>query len=289
MAIGNYWECVTPPGEDTPLQRIIAESSVLSRQEFPVWRFEPDGEDEGGAEFFCLGFTTGDLRAIAHVVKPRGQGNYLHSAFPWLASGAPVRLNLKRIDTDHFGLEGFLSVDLADGPSARFFDPLFALNKGRYKAQKPQTLLNKGRYKIGTEYLFSLGAFSLDLKLATPEPVRITNPETAAHFRETAAASGRAYGPAEPVEIDTSRAKILMGAAKDAPDYYCFEGPVRTIRKTDFLDRPFLVFRTAVVDLQPGDFLVDIYMDRARFQPGMTPTAGDMVSGTLWLQGCLTE
>jgi hypothetical protein len=51
----------------------------------------------------------------------------------------------------------------------KFFDPLYALNRGTYKA--------------GAEYNFSLGALSLDLKLATSEPVRITNSETAAKMR----------------------------------------------------------------------------------------------------------
>jgi hypothetical protein len=37
------------------------------------------------------------------------------------------------------------------------------------------------------------------LKLATPETVRIANPETATQFRETTAASGRPYAPGEPI------------------------------------------------------------------------------------------
>src|SRR5580658_239965 len=104
MAIGNYWECVLPPGDDTPpLQRIVSESSILFRQEFSSWKFRPDDPDAGGAEFSCLGFTTGDLRAIAHVVKPRSVGrNYLHSAFPWPASGVPARLTLYNLRTDPF-------------------------------------------------------------------------------------------------------------------------------------------------------------------------------------------
>ena len=110
MAIGNYWECVLPQGTDTPpLQRIVGETTTMVQQHFPIWRFEPDGEDLGGADFACMGFTTGDMRAIVHLVKPLGRPKfYLHSAFPWLASGAPARLTVYGIRSNFFGLEGFM-------------------------------------------------------------------------------------------------------------------------------------------------------------------------------------
>jgi hypothetical protein len=78
-------------------------------------------------------------------------------------------------------------------------------------------------------------------------------------------------------------------AAQDAPDYYRFQGSVRGIRDAAFLDRPFLVFRTTVVDLDGDDLAVDIYVDRARFRSRSEPVAGNMVTGTLWLQGCLSD
>jgi hypothetical protein len=253
MAIGNYWECVVPEGESAPLERVVGESTTLARQHFSSWRFEPDGEDLGGADFMCMGFATGDIRAIVHLVKPRGQPNfYLHSAFPWLAAGAPTRLKVCNSDTDHFGLEGFIGAGIDDGPYVKFFDPLYALNKGKYG--------------IGSALGFMLAGLSLDLKPACLMPGRVTiNQE----------------------EVDTSRAKIFRRAAQDASDYYVFQGPVRTIRSTEFLNRPFLIFRTAVVDLDGDGLTVDIYVDRARFQSRTVPTAGDIVSGTLWLQGCL--
>ncbi|MEX2263087.1 MAG: hypothetical protein WD696_14120 [Bryobacteraceae bacterium] len=246
MTIRNYWECILPDGENTPpLQRIVGESTTLARQHFSSWQFDANGEDLKGAEFACMGFATSDIRAIVHLVKLRGRPSfYLHSAFPWLAAGAPVRLTLYDADTDHFGLEGFVNAGIDGGPSVTFFDPLYALKKGAYK--------------IGSEHNFYLGALSLDLRLAASEP-------------------------------DTSQAKILARAADDASDYYFFRGAVRSIRNTDFLDRPFLVFRTAVVGLDGDDLAVDIYVDRARFQKRAVPAAGDMVSGRLWLQGCLAE
>ncbi len=103
------------------------------------------------------------------------------------------------------------------------------------------------------------------------------------------AATGQPWSHPDYVEVDASRAQGLMPAAQDNSDYYIFQGPVRTIRKTDFLDRPFLVFRTAVFALDGDDLAVDIYVDRARFGSRSVPTAGDMVSGTLWLHGHLSE
>jgi hypothetical protein len=70
-------------------------------------------------------------------------------------------------------------------------------------------------------------------------------------------------------------------SAKDAPDYHSFQGAVTAIRRADFLDRRFLVFRIAVFDLKNDDLAVDLYMDRARFGSCVIPTAGEMVSGTL--------
>jgi hypothetical protein len=278
MAIGNYWECVLPEGTGTPpLQRIVGESTPLAQQHFSSWRFNPGGNDVGGAEFACMGFTTGELRAIIHLVKPQGRPNfYLHSAFPWLAAGALARLTLYQADTDHFGLEGFIDAGIHDGSSVKFFDPLYALNKGRYE--------------VGSQYIFSLGAVSLDLKQVISQHIRITNPETVAGMREAErAATGQAWSRPDFVEVDTSQAKILMHAAEDASDYYLFQGQVRSFRETDFLSRPFLVFRTAVGNLGGDDLDVDIYVDHARFGSRAVPTAGDHVSGTLWLQGYLAD
>jgi hypothetical protein len=277
MAIGNYWECVLPEGTGTPpLQRIVSETSTLARQHFPSWRFEADGEDLGGADFACMGSPTGDIRAIVHLVKPQGRPNfYLHSAFPWIAAGAPAHLRVHGSDTNHFGLEAFLHARMGDGQSLKFFDPLYALNKGRYR--------------VGSGQMFSLGALSLDLTLSTKK-LRITNPETVAEMREAErAATGRARHHTDYVEVDSSRAKILMEAGPDASDYYFFQGPVRSIRDAEFLSRPFMAFRTAVLAAGSDDLVVDIYVDRARFGSRATPVAGDVVSGTLWLQGCLAE
>lgn len=259
MAIGNYWECVLPEDADTPpLERIVGQSTKLAQRRFSSWRFQLDGQDLGGAEFVCLGFAAGEIRAIVHLVKPRGRPDfYLHSAFPWLAAGTPAKLRLYDVDTDHFGLEGFIEAGIPVGPKLKFFDPLFALNKDKYK--------------IDGEHRFSLAAVSLDLDLAG---------RTA-----TARKSFRLDG----MEVDISRAKILVPVAEDAPDYYVFQGSVRDVRTTAFLDRPFLAIRTAVIDLDGGDLAVDIYVDRARLRSRSVPTRGDMVAGTLWLQGCLFD
>lgn len=278
MAIGNYWECVLPEGTGTPpLQRIVGESISMAQKHFSSWRFEPEGEDLGGADFACMGFPTGDMRAIVHLMKPQGRPNfYLHSAFPWLAAGASAHLKLHHVHANHFGLEGFVEAGIDGSSSVSFFDPLYALNKDRYK--------------IGFEHGFNLAALSLDLRLAKREPVRITNPELVAEMREAERRStGQAASSLDYVEVDASQTNILLRADQDARDYYAFQGIVRTLRKTDFLDRPFLVFRTAVLDLATGDLEIDIYVDRARFQSRAIPTAGDMASGTLWLQGCLAE
>lgn len=199
MAIGNYWECVLPEGASTPpLQRIVGDSTMMVQQPFTSWRFEPDGEDLGGADFACMEFPTGEMRAIVHLMKPLGRPNfYLHSAFPWLASGSPVRLKVCGTNTDHFGLEGFIDAGIADGPSVGFFDPLFALNKGKYR--------------VGSEHDFTLAAVSLDLKPVSSEPLRITNPATVADLREAERAeTGQAWSHPDCVEVDASRVQYLM-------------------------------------------------------------------------------
>ncbi|MCL5745390.1 MAG: hypothetical protein M1541_15945 [Acidobacteria bacterium] len=155
MAIGNYWECVLPPGTETPpLQRIVSETITLAQQHFDSWRFEPGGPDVGGAEFAFMGSPAGEMRAVVHLVKPHGRPNfYLHSAFPWLATGAPARLTVYGIHTDYFGLEGFVEAGV-DGRSVTFFDPLFSLNKGKYR--------------VGAAYDFTIAAVSLDARWAIP-------------------------------------------------------------------------------------------------------------------------
>jgi len=146
---------VLPEGTKTPpLQRIIDETTVMARQHFSSWRFEPDGNDAGGADFAFMGFPNGEMRAVVHLMKPQGRPNfYLHSAFPWLAAGAPARMTVHGIHTNLFGLEGFFEAGV-NGQSVTFFDPLFALNKGRYR--------------VGGEYDFALAAVCLNARRATP-------------------------------------------------------------------------------------------------------------------------
>jgi hypothetical protein len=73
------------------------------------------------------------MRAVVHLVKPQGRPNfYLHSAFPWLATGAPARLTVYGIHTDGLGLEGYIEAGF-NSRSITFFDPLFALNKDKYR------------------------------------------------------------------------------------------------------------------------------------------------------------
>jgi hypothetical protein len=154
MAIGNYWECVLTERADPPLQRIVGETTIMAQQHFSTWRFEPGGAELGGADFVFMGSATGDMRAVVHLVKPQGRQNfYLHSAFPWLAAGAPTRLRVCGIHMDLFGLEGFIETDV-DGRAITFFDPLFALNKEKYR--------------IGAEYDFKLAAVSLNARRAIP-------------------------------------------------------------------------------------------------------------------------
>ncbi|MDR3718698.1 MAG: hypothetical protein P4K98_07840 [Bryobacteraceae bacterium] len=171
MALGNYWECVLPEGAETPLQRIVDGTTVLAREHFPSWRLKPGGKDLGGADFMCMGFPEGDMRAIVHLIKTPDRNNfYLHSAFPWLATGAPARLTVYGLHTDMFGLEGFVEAGI-DGRTVTFFDPLFALNKGKYR--------------IGGEYDFTLAAVSLNTKRATPPDLDLmmaTDPEASNHY-----------------------------------------------------------------------------------------------------------
>ena len=68
-----------------------------------------------------------------------------------------------------------------------------------------------------------------------------------------------------------------------------FHGPVRQIRSSAFLDRRFLVLRTAVLEVEDGELAVDIYVDYVGFQADAVPAVGDVISGTLWLQGCLAD
>ncbi|SRR5579883_1602358 len=256
MAIGNYWECVLPAGTDMPpLQQILSGTTMLAQQRLRSWRFEPDGPDSGGADFAFMATPSGDMRAVVHLIKPHGRPRfYLHSAFPWLAAGAPALLRLRELYTNHFGVEGFVAACLTAGPAVSFFDPLFALNKEKYT--------------VGTEHRFMLGAVSLDLALV--------------------AAGNMGFGP-DDVKLDSSRARMLARAAEDAPDYYLFRGSVQMVRSAAFLERPFLVFRTAVVGLDREDLAIDIYVDRSRFLSRPIPTAGDIVCGSFWLQGCLVE
>lgn len=173
MAIGNYWEAVLPRGASAPpLQRIIEETATIARDQFPSWRLEPDGKDLGPAEFTCLGSPQGDLRTIAHLIKTSERANFcFHSAFPWLAVGAPALLTVYGINTDIFALEGFVEAGI-NGRSVTFFDPLFALNKAKYQ--------------VGRQYDFMLAAVSLDTRRAIPPEFNLmmkVDPEASDHYR----------------------------------------------------------------------------------------------------------
>lgn len=80
-------------------------------------------------------------------------------------------------------------------------------------------------------------------------------------------------------------------AAEGSSDFYIFRGTGSGDPQRRFPGPPVprISHRVRVVDLDGDDLAVEIYVDRSLFQAQPAPAVGDVISRTLWLQGCLAE
>jgi len=161
-----------------------------------------------------------------------------------------------------------------------FFDPLYCLNRDRYR---PGAVLNLELAGIayslrivpcGTKLQTAVGDVPMDraaVLLSAPnndvEPTRITF------------GAERAFGVAYLEQPDTF----------PLPDDYQFCAPVKHVEESEIAAIPVWKFRGTVMRVYDGrqNVDIDIYATREGMPDAAAPVPGDEISGTLWLQGTL--
>ena len=279
MGHGDHWRCIFPDLENGTGQALgwVSRGPVVGQREYtslPV----PGGD--AGATVSVIAWPTAGLRATFVVVRgQRGERAYLHSAFPTAGAGCKHEVRIDSVHEVSCGLEARVSGVLGDA-AVTFFDPLYCLNRDRYRA--------------GAIVDVELAGIAYSLRIV---PVGTTLQSAVGDVPMAGAAvllSARKHGPEQTSstfgdEQAFGVAYIQQPDSFPLPDDYQFCAPVNNVEVSEIDAMPVWKFRGTVMRVHDGRQNVDIniYATREGMPDAAVPVPGDEISGTLWLQGTL--
>ena len=161
-----------------------------------------------------------------------------------------------------------------------FFDPLYCLNRDRYRAGAAVDVELAGiAYSLrvvphGTKLQTAVGDVLMDRAAVLFSACQRGHEPAKSSFGDE-----KAFGLAYFEQPDTF----------PLPDDYRFCAPVEDVEESAIAGIPVWKFRATVMRVHDGrqDIEIDIYATREGMPDAAAPVPGDEISGTLWLQGTL--
>lgn len=132
MGHGDHWRCVLPDLENGIADVLgwVSKGAVVGHVEYPFLQV-PGGCL--GATVSVIAWPTTGLRGTFVVVRDLRNGTaYLHTAYPAISVGNKQEIRIDSVYEISCGLEARISGVLGDA-SVTFFDPLYCLNRDRYR------------------------------------------------------------------------------------------------------------------------------------------------------------
>jgi hypothetical protein len=130
---GDHWRSVLPNLKDgiTDALAWLSQGIVVGKREYPALRLPGGGV---GATATVIAWPNTGFGASFVIVRDEQRGKtYLHSAFPAANQGRMHEMLIESVHEVSCGLEGRISGRLGDA-AVTFFDPLYCLNRDRYRA-----------------------------------------------------------------------------------------------------------------------------------------------------------
>jgi hypothetical protein len=279
MGHGNHWSCIIPDVQNGIADVLgwVSKGTVVGQREVPTWQVPRRGV---GATVSVTAWPQTGLRATFVVVRDWRSGRaYLHTAFPAAGAGCKHRIRIESVHEVSCGLEARISGVMGDA-AVRFFDPLYVLNRDRYR---PGALVDVGLAGIA----YSLRILPSGRKLQTAvgdvamDGAAVLLPAGENTSEQTHRTSGDegAFG----------LAYIVQPATFPQRDDYEFCAPVKEVEESEIDAIPVWKFRATVMRFYEGrqEIEIDIYATREGMPEAVAPAPGDEITGTLWLQGTL--
>lgn len=277
--------------------KLTTDTETKAKTEALITAGEPDGTLLLYSDSKPDSRMTGAM-ALIHIA-PSSPGhkpaNALWSAYPVFGEGAELHGMVERVRLYPNHLEGQLEIALSTGSTIFTFDSLFCLNRALYQE--------------GETYQFSVSALAYSMESPGQREHVIDDPEEIRRFhardawakvhghwtKEDESASLAAWQPQtpedrKPIHIDMSRMTILMPSSDSPSDNAGYMGKVTSVTPdaVRMLDTNF--WRVDVVLILPDDdeenmpTAIPIYIAENLFEGKWRPSAGEYVTGGLWLQ-----
>ena len=277
MSHGDHWRCIFPDLHNGIADALgwVSQGTVLGQREYPSLAV-PGGD--AGATVSVIAWPATVLHANFVVVRDkRGGRAYLHTAFPAVGAGCPHRIRIDSVHEVSCGLEARISGVLGDA-AVTFFDPLYSLNRGRYK---PGTIVDVELAAIA----YSLKVVPRGTKLKTA--VGEVGMDGAAVLMSARTSSSEEPGEGVGDEKAYGVAYVEQPDSYPLPDDYQFCAPVKDVQKSRIGAIPVWSFRGTVMRVHDGrqDVEIHIYATGEGMPDGVAPAPGEEISGALWLQG----
>lgn len=221
----------------------------------------------------------------------------IRAAYPHLGAAVPVTARVAGIALFPGRLEARIRLDIGGALALDAFDTFYWRNRGRYRKNEPaEFALAALAYQMGP-------VASDDLVIDDPEQVRRIRARNAwaethgVWRRADEAAALAAWRPRSEadlaaIRIDARTLSALMPLPEALPDDMGFQGEVIAVTPDAVTVLGERLWRVdiRVAGLAGGlDLVLPVHVSAAGFAGDWRPDAGDVVSGSLWLQTRLVE
>ena len=284
-------EPATPGGEIVPPH--AASTAALMAAGEPLAFALLEADRTGGQP------ASGLLCVVQVSADDRGQPTIreIRTAYPHLGTAVPVSARVHGIALFPGRLEARLQLDLGKGGVIDAFDSFYWRNRGRYRENEPAT------FALSALAFHMDPAETGDLVIDDPAQVRRIRARVpgaralGAWRRSVEAAALAAWRPRceadlAPIRVDASTLSAFMPRPDSCPDTFVFQGEVIAVvpDAVRVLGEPLWRVEMRLAGLAGGvDLVLPVHVTAAGFGSDWRPVAGDVVTGSLWLQTRLVE
>lgn len=275
MGHGSHWEAIAGSTETAIkewIPTIVQNGSIVGDS---IFLFD-DGENPPRDEK-CIGivYPEGPMRFMALISTDSlsdPKSNFLFSAFPFPHEGCLNPIEIDSIEDWCNPVEGIIEGSTKGGASVSFFDPLYFLNKSRYRS--------------GVSADFIITALAYRLKPCEQQDIQIDGGPLLEMERKRVLEENPEADIDQIKTVSVSLEHACWIMPTDVKDDFEFRGIPESVEKFEVGGQVF--YKVTMVLTRPDDidFRVPVYASEAILD-GFVPSVGQPVEGFLWLQGRL--
>lgn len=268
---GNHWRSIY--GDEFDLHAVIVRGCEASKliDEYPC--MDVANQTERAEAVCCLRWGSGQIVEDMLVVTDSKQGSrFLFSGYPVVLDGICHTVQVERVESWGYGIEGWLHVRVtAEEVSLAFFDTRFYAGSAEIQA--------------GERIDVMLAGIAYILEPLRQSSIEISEGALWEMGKQRRLDEGESPEESEkPVKVILSGMSAFLPRSGDECDDAEFAGVIDDIQS--FQHSGITMYRLEVVLLRPGDetFRLPIFVSESVLN-GYVPRLGEDVRGLMWVQG----